>query len=53
MREGSDVTLVSFGKMVGYNLKAAELLADDGISAEVCTSRDVHFVSNANDRSAS
>lgn len=35
MREGSDITLVAFGKMVGYNLKAAEMLEKDGISCEV------------------
>lgn len=35
MREGTDVTLVGFGKMVGYNLKAAEMLEKDGISCEV------------------
>lgn len=36
MREGTDITLVGFGKMVGYNLKAAELLEKEGISCEVC-----------------
>ena len=35
MREGKDVTLVAFGKLVGYNLKAAEELAEQGIDAEV------------------
>lgn len=35
MREGSDVTLVAFSKMVGYALRAAEMLEKDGISAEV------------------
>lgn len=35
-REGSDVTLVAFGRMVGSCLQAAEQLAKDGISAEVC-----------------
>jgi pyruvate/2-oxoglutarate/acetoin dehydrogenase E1 component len=34
-REGSDITLVSFSKMVGFCLKAAEELEKDGISAEV------------------
>lgn len=34
MREGKDVTLVSFGKLVGYNLKAAEQLENEGISCE-------------------
>lgn len=35
MREGVDVTLIGFGKMVGYNLQAADLLAQEGISCEV------------------
>lgn len=34
-REGTDVTLVAFGRMVGYCLQAAEKLTKDGISAEV------------------
>ena len=39
MRAGSDVTLVGFSKMVGYCLKAAELLEAEGISAEVLNLR--------------
>jgi pyruvate dehydrogenase E1 component beta subunit len=35
LREGSDVTLVSWGAMVRETLSAAETLARDGISAEV------------------
>lgn len=35
MREGADVTLVSYSIGVGVALEAAEALADDGISAEV------------------
>ena len=35
MREGSDVTIVATGLMVGYALEAAEKLAADGINAEV------------------
>ena len=35
MREGTDVTLVAFGKLVGYNLKVAEELEKEGISCEV------------------
>lgn len=35
MREGKHVTLVSFSKMVGYCLKAAEQLAKEGIDCEV------------------
>ena len=34
-REGKDITLVGFGKMVGYNLDAAKELEKEGISAEV------------------
>ncbi|MET4129102.1 pyruvate dehydrogenase complex E1 component subunit beta [Roseovarius sp. MBR-6] len=34
-REGSDVTIVSFGIGMTYALEAAEQLAEDGISAEV------------------
>lgn len=41
MREGSDVTLVAFGKMVGYNLRAAELLEGEGISCEVLNLRSL------------
>lgn len=37
MREGKDITLVSFGKLVGYNLKAAEELEKEGINCEVGT----------------
>ena len=35
LREGSDVTLVSWGALVKETLAAAQQLADDGISAEV------------------
>ena len=41
MREGTDVTLVGFGKMVGYCLKAADALAAAGISAEVINLRSL------------
>jgi pyruvate dehydrogenase E1 component beta subunit len=34
-REGTDVTIVSFGIGMSYALQAAEKLAEDGISAEV------------------
>jgi pyruvate dehydrogenase E1 component beta subunit len=34
-REGTDVTIVSFGIGMTYALEAAEKLAEDGISAEV------------------
>ena len=35
LREGSDVTLVTWGAMVKETMEAAEALAEDGISAEV------------------
>lgn len=35
MREGSDVTIVSYSIGVGFALKAAEALAEEGIDAEV------------------
>jgi len=34
-REGTDVTITSHSRMVGFALKAAEALAEQGISAEV------------------
>ncbi|XP_056168586.1 pyruvate dehydrogenase E1 component subunit beta-1, mitochondrial isoform X5 [Syzygium oleosum] len=34
-REGKDVTITAFSKMVGLSLEAAEILAKEGISAEV------------------
>jgi pyruvate dehydrogenase E1 component beta subunit len=34
-REGTDVTLVAYSRMVGFCLKAAEELANEGIQAEV------------------
>ena len=40
-REGTDVTLVAHGKMVGLALKAAEEMAKDGISAEVVDPRTI------------
>ncbi len=41
VQEGSDVTLVSFGKMMKVAYEAAEALAKDGISAEVIDLRTV------------
>ena len=38
-RQGNDITFVSFGKMVGYCMKAAEMLEKDGISCEVVNLR--------------
>ena len=40
-RAGTDVTLVAFGKMVGYCLKAADALAADGLHAEVINLRSL------------
>jgi pyruvate dehydrogenase E1 component beta subunit len=40
-REGTDVTLVSFGIGMTYALEAAEALAQDGISAEVIDLRSI------------
>lgn len=40
-REGSDVTIVSFGKMMKVALEAADEAAKDGISAEVIDLRTV------------
>jgi pyruvate dehydrogenase E1 component beta subunit len=41
MREGSDVTIVAFSRMVGHALAAAEELAAQGISAEVINLRSI------------
>jgi pyruvate dehydrogenase E1 component beta subunit len=38
-REGSDVTIVAWSKMVQFSLKAAELLAGEGIDVEVVDPR--------------
>jgi pyruvate/2-oxoglutarate/acetoin dehydrogenase E1 component len=40
-REGSDVTIVAHSKMVGHSLEAAELLAKEGINAEVVNLRSI------------
>lgn len=40
-RQGNDITFVSFGKMVGYCMKAAEMLEKDGISCEVVNLRSL------------
>lgn len=41
MREGSDVTIVAFSRMVGHALLAAEELAKEGIEAEVINLRSL------------
>jgi len=41
-REGTDVTITAFSKMVGFSLKAAEILqSEHGISAEVINLRTI------------
>lgn len=40
-RSGKDVTITAFSKMVGYALKAADILAKDGINAEVINLRSI------------
>ncbi len=40
MRQGKDVTLIAFSRMVGYCLQVAEQLAKEGIEAEVI---DIQF----------
>ena len=46
-REGTDVTLVSFGIGMQYALEAAEALASDGISAEVIDLRSIRPMDTA------
>ena len=46
-REGSDVTLVSFGIGMQYALEAAEKLAEDGVSAEVIDLRTLRPMDTA------
>lgn len=41
VREGTDVTITAFSIMVGRALKAAEILAEQGISAEVIDLRTI------------
>jgi len=41
MREGSDVTIVAFSRMVGHALSAAEKLAEEGVQAEVINLRSI------------
>lgn len=36
LRDGSDITIMAHGRMVGRALKAAEMLEQDGIKARVC-----------------
>ncbi|KAH9625208.1 hypothetical protein KSS87_013704 [Heliosperma pusillum] len=46
-RQGKDVTITAFSKMVGYALQAAEILAKDGISAEVVNLRSIRPLDRA------
>ena len=47
MREGSDVTIVSYSIGVGLSLEAAAKLAEDGISAEVIDLRTIRPLDKA------
>ncbi|CAA7400163.1 unnamed protein product [Spirodela intermedia] len=46
-REGKDVTITAFSKMVGYALQAAEVLSKEGISAEVINLRSLRPLDRA------
>ncbi|KAL6011718.1 hypothetical protein ACLOJK_002182 [Asimina triloba] len=46
-REGKDVTITAFSKMVGYALQAAEILSKKGISAEVINLRSIRPLDRA------
>jgi pyruvate dehydrogenase E1 component beta subunit len=41
IREGTDITITAYSMMVGYALKAAEILQEKGISAEVIDLRTI------------
>jgi len=47
MREGTDVTIVSYSIGVGLSLEAADKLAEDGISAEVVDLRTIRPLDKA------
>jgi pyruvate dehydrogenase E1 component beta subunit len=47
MREGSDVTIVAFSRMVGYALAAADVLATEGLQAEVINLRSLRPLDTA------
>lgn len=47
MREGTHVTIAAFSRMVGEALKAAELLAAEGVSCEVLNLRSVRPLDRA------
>ncbi|KAK1318869.1 hypothetical protein QJS10_CPB04g00161 [Acorus calamus] len=46
-REGKDVTITAYSKMVGYALQAADILSKDGISAEVINLRSIRPLDRA------
>ncbi|KAG2644489.1 pyruvate dehydrogenase E1 component subunit beta-2, mitochondrial [Panicum virgatum] len=46
-REGKDVTITTYSKMVGYALQAAEILSKEGISAEVINLRSIRPLDRA------
>ncbi len=46
-RQGSDVTIAAFSLMVGHALKAAEMLAQEGIEAEVIDLRTINPLDTA------
>ncbi|CAA2960784.1 pyruvate dehydrogenase E1 component subunit beta-1, mitochondrial-like [Olea europaea subsp. europaea] len=47
-REGKDVTITAFSKMVGYALQAAEILVKEGINAEVINLRSIRPLDRSN-----
>ena len=46
-REGADVTIVAYSRMVGFALEAAEQLAKDGVEAEVVDLRTIRPMDHA------
>ncbi|MDP9635928.1 alpha-ketoacid dehydrogenase subunit beta [Rhodococcoides fascians] len=46
-REGDDITIVAFGRMVTEALKAADILAESGVSVEVVDPRSVQPLDTA------
>ncbi|XP_071693035.1 pyruvate dehydrogenase E1 component subunit beta-1, mitochondrial-like isoform X2 [Rutidosis leptorrhynchoides] len=46
-RKGKDITITAYSKMVGYALKAAEILEKDGINAEVINLRSIRPLDRA------
>lgn len=47
VREGADVTLVGYSRMVGFALEAANILAEQGIDAEVIDLRTIRPLDTA------